>query len=294
MHLLSRLKVTCFLAIITFLAGIDNALADPAIWKINGKSNTVYLFGSIHVANKSMYPLGDKVDAAFKQSEVLVVEVDEAQVDQVKLQEIMMAKGFYGGSETIKDHVSEDTLKLLQQLLADTGVPYITVARMRPGIIALTLTVAKIVKMGYSPELGIDRYFMQQARGQKEVLQLESMEEQLDLLLSFSDDDLMLKHTLISLDKLPKMISDLINSWKNGDEKLLEKIMLTDQKNEYPEFNGLLKRLIEDRNVTMTVKIQNMLNESKDYFVVVGAGHLVGEKGIVAQLKRNGFSVQRH
>ena len=294
MLLLSRIKVTCFVATITFLAGIDNALADPAIWKINGKSNTVYLFGSIHVANKDMYPLGEKVDEAFKQSEVLVVEVDEAQVDQVKLQEIMMTKGFYGGSETIKDHVSEDTLKLLQQLLADTGVPYITVARMRPGIIALTLTVAKIVKMGYSPELGIDRYFMQQARGRKEVLQLESMEEQMDLLLSFSDDDLMLKHTLISLDKLPKMIFDLINSWKNGDEKLLEKIMLTDQKNEYPEFNGLLKRLIEDRNVTMTVKIQNMLNESKDYFVVVGAGHLVGEKGIVSQLKRNGFSVQRH
>ena len=294
MLLLSRLKVTCFVVTITFLASIDNALADPAIWKINGKSNTVYLFGSIHVANKSMYPLGDKVNAAFQQSEVLVVEVDEAQVDQVKLQEIMMAKGFYEGSETIKDHVSEETLKLLQQLLTDTGVPYITVARMRPGIIALTLTVAKIVKMGYSPELGIDRYFMQQARGRKKVLQLESMEEQMDLLLSFSDDDLMLKHTLISLDKLPKMIFDLINSWKNGDEKLLEKIMLTDQKNEYPEFNGLLKRLIEDRNVTMTVKIQNMLNESKDYFVVVGAGHLVGEKGIVAQLKRNGFSVQRH
>ena len=294
MLLLSRIKVTCFVATITFLAGIDNALADPAIWKINGKSNTVYLFGSIHVANKDMYPLGEKVDEAFKQSEVLVVEVDEAQVDQVKLQEIMMAKGFYEGSETIKDHVSEETLKLLQQLLTDTGVPYITVARMRPGIIALTLTVAKIVKMGYSPELGIDRYFMQQARGRKKVLQLESMEEQMDLLLSFSDDDLMLKHTLISLDKLPKMIFDLINSWKNGDEKLLEKIMLTDQKNEYPEFNGLLKRLIEDRNVTMTVKIQNMLNESKDYFVVVGAGHLVGEKGIVAQLKRNGFSVQRH
>jgi uncharacterized protein YbaP (TraB family) len=270
-----------------------NAFADPALWKIQGKENSVYLFGSIHVANKSMYPLGDNVEAAFKQSDVLVVEVDEAQINQVKLQEIMMSRGFYSGTETIKDHVNIDTLESLQRLLADIGIPYVTVARMKPGIIAMTLTVALMVKMGYSPELGIDRYFMQRARGNKKIQQLETMEEQMNLLLSFSDDNLMLKQTLVSLEKLPQMISELIDSWKSGDEKTLEKLMLTDQVNEYPEFKNVLKRLIDDRNLTMTTKIQDFLNDNKDYFVVVGAGHLVGEKGIVSLLKQNGVSVQR-
>jgi len=270
-----------------------NAFADPALWKIQGKENSVYLFGSIHVANKSMYPLGDNVEAAFKQSDVLVVEVDEAQINQVKLQEIMMSRGFYSGTETIKDHVNIDTLESLQRLLADIGIPYVTVARMKPGIIAMTLTVALMVKMGYSPELGIDRYFMQRARGNKKIQQLETMEEQMNLLLSFSDDDLMLKQTLVSLEKLPQMISELIDSWKSGDEKTLEKLMLTDQVNEYLEFKNVLKRLIDDRNLTMTTKIQDFLNDNKDYFVVVGAGHLVGEKGIVSLLKQNGVSVQR-
>lgn len=282
------------LIIATFFVFLSlNAFADPAIWKIQGRNNSVFLFGSIHVANKSMYPLGETVEAAFKQAQVLVVEVDEARIDQVKLQEIMMSRGFYSGTETIKDHVNADTFKSLQLLLANTGIPYVTVARMKPGIIAMTLTVALMVKMGYSPELGIDRYFMQRARGGKEVQQLESMEEQLNLLLSFSDDDLMLKQTLTSLEQLQQTISDLIKSWKNGDVKSLEKLILTDQLKEYPEFENVLKRLIDDRNVTMTTKIQSFLDDKKDYFVVVGAGHLVGEKGIVSLLKQNGVSAQR-
>ena len=293
MFLSRRMKLLWHLCTAIFLCTALDAYAGPAIWKIDGKHNTVHLFGSIHVANESMYPLDEKIESAFRQADVLLVEVDEARVDQVKLQELMMSRGFYAGTETIKEHVSEDTFKMLQRLLSDTGVPYVTVARMKPGIIAMTLTIAKIVKMGFSPELGIDRYFMQHARGNKEIQQLESMEEQMDLILSFSDDDLMLRHTLLSLDQLSQMITDLINSWKKGDLKMLEKLMITDQVNEFPEFENVLKRLIYDRNVTMSIKIQTLLNEKRNYFVVVGAGHLVGKKGIVSILKKNGVSVVR-
>lgn len=269
------------------------SFAEPALWEIKGKNNSVYLFGSIHVANQTMYPLGRNVESAFKSSEVLVVEVDEAKVDQVKVQQLMMSKGFYSGTETIADHVNADTLKLLQKLLEETGVPYVTVARMRPGIIALTLTVAKIIQMGYSPELGIDRHFMQRARGKKQIQQLETTEEQMNLLLSFSNDDLLLKQTLVSLDKMEEMITDLINSWKEGDAKRMEKLMFTDQIDEFPEFDKILKHLIDDRNVTMSIKIQHLLNDNKDYFVVVGAGHLIGDNGIVSILRKNGLSISR-
>jgi len=281
-----------FFILFTNIAGFT--FAEPAIWKVDGlNNNDIYLFGSIHVANKAMYPLGEHVETAFKRSDVLVVEVDEAQVDQVKLQQLLMSKGFYEGTDTIKDHVSAESFKLLQRLLADTGIPYVTVARMKPGIIALTLTVAKIVKMGYSPELGIDRHFMQLARGKKDIQQLESSDEQIELLLSFSDEDLMLKHTLVSLDKLPEMISELMQYWKSGNEKRLEEIMISDQLKEYPEFKVIMERLIDDRNVTMTQKIEQMRKSNKNFFVVVGAGHLVGVKGIVSLLSKQNIPIKR-
>ena len=269
------------------------SLAAPAIWEIEGKTNKIYLFGSIHVASQSMYPLGASVENAFNNSQVLVVEVDEAQVDQVKIQQLMMSKGFYTGTETIKDHINSDTFKLLKRLLADAGIPYATVARMKPGVIALTLTVAKIVGMGYSPDLGIDRHFLQRSRGKKEIWQLETSEDQMNLLLSFTDDDLLLRHTLISLDKLEKMVTDLMTAWKDGNINLLEKLMLTDQLKDYPEFEPVMTRLIDDRNVTMAINIEQMLNGNSNYFVVVGAGHLLGKKGIVSLLKKKGLNIKR-
>ena len=267
--------------------------ADPAIWEIKNKSNSVYLFGSIHVANESMYPLGATVQNAFDNSDVLIVEVDEAQADQVKLQELLMSRGFYPGAETVESHISKSTMKLLQDFLTESDIPYATVARMRPGLMAVTLTVAKIVQMGYSPELGIDRYFMNKARGKKTIEQLETAQAQMELLLSFSDDDLLLKHTLISLQEMDKMVKEMIDAWQAGDETKMETLMITDQLKEYPEFRSVFRKLIDDRNISMAINIQQLLNSNKNYFVVVGTGHLVGENGIVALMRKRGLNVKR-
>jgi len=240
-----------------------------------------------------MYPLNSSIEKAFELSDVLVVEADEAQADQVKMQKILMSRGFYPGAETIQNHVSKDTFNLLQESLNSAGIPYSTIAKMRPGLIAITLTVAKIAQLGYSPDMGIDRYFIKKARGKKPIQQLETPQAQMDLLLSFSDDDLVLKHTLISLHELEKMFAELSQAWKNGNEKQMERLMLTEQLEQYPEFADIIKRMFDDRNVSMALNIQHLLESDKTYFVVVGAGHLIGENGIVALLKKQGFTVER-
>jgi hypothetical protein len=43
----------------------------------------------------------------------------------------------------------------------------------------------------------------------------------------------------------------------------------------------------------MTSKIEGFLAGTGRYFVVVGAGHLVGEEGIISLLERRGFSAQQ-
>ncbi|WP_455207746.1 TraB/GumN family protein [Kaarinaea lacus] len=271
----------------------SSVYAEPVLWKIQSKQNTVFLFGSIHIADQSIYPLRTTIEKAYDNSDILVVEVDETQADQVKLNQILMTQGFYPGAETIADHINQDTMQMLQKFLSKTGIPYPTVARMRPGLIAITLTVARIVQLGYSPELGIDRHFLTKARKEKKpIQQLETAEWQMELMLSFSDDDLILKHTVVSLDEMGDMFKEIMNAWKSGDNERIETVMLTDQLKEHPEFEAIFKRLFDARNVVMTSKILNMLEQSKNYFVVVGAGHLVGEQGIVSLLKKQGFTVQ--
>ena len=293
-HILKLVPAIATMFCLIVIAGVVNA--DPVLWRIQSKNSNsgVFLFGSIHVADASVYPLRPAVETAYKSSDILVVEVDEAQADQVKMNEILMTRGFYQGTETIADHINKETMQMLQSFLNSTGIPYATIARMRPGLIAVTLTVARIVQLGYSPDLGIDRYFLNKARKDKKPIhQLETAQAQLDLLLSFSNDDLLLKHTVVSLQDMDTMFEDIMSAWKSGDMKRIEAVMLTDQLNENPEFSALFKRLFDDRNTMMTQKIEQMLKKTKNYFVVVGAGHLVGEEGIVSLLKRHGYKIDQ-
>jgi len=52
--------------------------------------------------------------------------------------------------------------------------------------------------------------------------------------------------------------------------------------------------MFTERNLTMTDKIKGYLDEDSTVFVVVGAGHLIGEQGIVKLLKKAGFKAERH
>jgi len=268
--------------------------ADPVLWRIQANQNYIYLFGSIHIADASIYPLKPVVENAYAGSDVLVVEVDETQADQARLNEILLRKGFYSGNDTIADHINQDTLLLLQKCLNETGIPYATIEKMRPGLIAITISVARLVQLGYSPGLGIDRYFIGKAKkDSKPVFQLETADFQLELMLSFSDDDLLLKHTVFSLSDMDSTFNEIMSAWTSGNSQKMETVILTDQLQEHPEFSELFRRLFDDRNITMTEKIMGLLKQKKNYFIVIGAGHLVGKSGIISLIRNQGLVVEQ-
>jgi len=55
----------------------------------------------------------------------------------------------------------------------------------------------------------------------------------------------------------------------------------------------IVVKLFDERNMRMTSKIEGYLNSSGSYFVIVGAGHLVGKRGIVELLKNKGYGVEQ-
>jgi len=57
----------------------------------------------------------------------------------------------------------------------------------------------------------------------------------------------------------------------------------------YPFYEKFLYR----RNQDMVSKIESYLKTGGTYFVVIGAAHLIGEKGIIQILKAKGHKVQQ-
>jgi uncharacterized protein YbaP (TraB family) len=257
-------------------------------WHVATVRAEVWLLGSMHLARADIYPLREEITQAFAAADALVVEVDIGGVNQMAIQELMLSRGTYRGNETIRDHLSATTWQALQERLRQSGLHPALMERMKPGLVVTTLTTVEMMKLGLNPELGIDRHFLDQARAQKNILELETIDQQLDLLLNFPDADLLVRQTLLEMDSLEETMEQLVSYWKSGDAEGLRRLVLDEELTRHPEFRPLTERMFDNRNLAMTDRIVSMQQRGGRYFIVVGAGHLLGDQGIIALLEKRG------
>ncbi|MBU4316642.1 MAG: TraB/GumN family protein [Proteobacteria bacterium] len=287
-----------FLPLILFISLIAGAMQAEAleaksfIWEVTSDTATVFVMGSIHAARPDMYPLSPAIEGAFKKSSCLVVEVNPFTIDEKKMQAIIEKKGYYPANDQIGNHIQTPLYHDLTTYLQQAGIPLERVSGMRPGFLSFSLTAAHMIKLGYLPENGVDLYFLKKAKDRKQILALETMEEQLNLLLDMPDENLYLKYTLSDLENAGQILQVMTSAWLNGDAQgMYDSVIgpyITD-----PEMRPLLDRLFFQRNLKMTAKIKGLLRTGLTSFVVVGAGHLVGEKGIVELLKQDHYKVRQ-
>lgn len=272
------------------IASEDRAL----FWRVDSEQATVYLLGSIHFADESFYPLREEIEQAFDASETLVVEVDvNSPQSMARFQDLMQSDGSYSGDETLKDHLSKKTYEQLQVYLKELGVPLTLVEKQKPGIVVLTLAAIQAQQAGLKPEQGIDLHFLSKIKNDKKILALETMDEQLRIFLDIEDADLLLQDSFHSLNMVEEEMDGLVSAWKQGDEKAMHQLLFEDIVNENAAIRSLYERLYFQRNIKMTNSIKSYLKQKGQYFVVVGAGHLIGDKGIVQLLQNAGYRVSR-
>lgn len=289
-------RVTCAVALLSTLVAAswgDDAggKTQRPFWKVSSPTTEVYFLGSIHVATQDMYPLPPEIEAAYKQADVLVVEADITKVDQAAMAMQVMKDGTYAAGDTLDKHLQADTLKSLQLFCAANQVPFMLFNNLKPPLAAVMVEDLVIQKLGLSPELGVDLHFLNAANtDKKKILELESADSQLKLLLGM-DEKLGDKWLAESLrDSSKDELDEIVKAWKAGDVKTIEAKTL-DVKDADEE--KIADELIYKRNDEMVKKIKEMLGGKEKVFVVVGAGHLIGEKGLLKQLEADHFKVER-
>ncbi len=263
------------------------------LWEAKSARNSVYILGSIHLAKPSLYPLDKRIEDAFKGSNTLVVEVNIEAFDPIALQQTFMERGVYSDGSTLGDHLSKKTFKMVEEKLGGSGLGLGPMAIFKPWFLSITLSTLELLKLGFDPEYGVDKHFLKKAKG-KRILELESLEYQLSLFDGFTDkqQDLLLFSTLLDLKIIEKEMDNLIKAWKNGNADKVEEILMKGL-DEHPEILPIIEKIFYERNRKMVLKIERYLGTNDTHFVVVGAGHLVGEKGIVQLLKKKGYSLQQ-
>jgi uncharacterized protein len=263
------------------------------LWKVQSQTSTLYLLGSIHFLKQENYPLHPAIEKAFAQSTILVVEADIGDPGKISSDKIVRL-ATYPGDDSLENHLSAETYSLLRNELGKLGMPLELLARQKPWFLALSLEALELMKLGFDPGYGIDAYFLSKAKGSRKVLELEGIDEQLTLLSSFSDRDqeLFLVYTLRDLKVLGDETAALVRAWSTGNVNGMDSI-ITKTVREDRRLEPIFKRLLDDRNKAMVSTIEGYLKTRETYFVVVGAGHLVGDKGIVRILKERGYSIEQ-
>jgi len=263
-----------------------------SLWKVQSKSNTVYIMGSIHYLKPQNYPLDPALDDAFKAAKKLVLEIDLESAGKEQGQKLMLMKGLYTDGRTLKNGVSAETYGLAEKELKKLGLDIKLFNQFRPWFVALTVAALELQRLGFDANHGIDRYFYQKAKKEnKEVIGLETFEYQMDLFDGMAErtQEMMLLQTLKDIHSIGGTVGAIVQAWASGDMKTLDSLLLQSLK-EYPD---VYQRLILDRNRAWLPKIESYLSQKENYLVVVGAGHLAGKDSVIEMLKAKGYSVEQ-
>jgi uncharacterized protein YbaP (TraB family) len=268
------------------------AEAKTFAWKATKGSGVVYLIGSIHVLTPDFYPLSPVLEAAFKDSDLLVEEVDMAEMLDPTAQLRVLSRGMLPADQSLDKLLSPSTLALVKKVTADLGPAGQPLMRFKPWMLAIALQGLELQKAGYDPELGLDRHFYDQAKSAgKSVQGLETADYQISVFdsMTMAEQDRMLAQTLKELATELASVGKLAAAWKSGDVATVEGIMQAELKAE-PQ---MYQRLLVDRNKAWLPKIEALFNRSGHALVVVGAAHLVGADGVIAMLKAKGYTVEQ-
>lgn len=263
------------------------------LWEVENNGTTVYLVGSMHIADDSFYPLRDELEDAFDEADYLGVEIDISTAADEAQQNLILNMGTYQDGSTLKDHISAETYAKVGDVLKQNGLEPNVLDAFKPWVVETTLASLKTAATGYEASAGVDLYFIQKALERKmPIIELESYESQLSMFNNFSDklQEKNLNATLDNIDAVDDSVNEMAEMWKTGDDQQL--LELTNSFAVDEEYN---KAMLIDRNLGMAEKIDGYLKSGKkeEYMVVVGAAHYLGEHGIIKLLEDKGYTVVR-
>lgn len=269
-----------------------SAWGNPAAWHVSGEDSELWLLGSIHYLRERDYPLPPRVDELYQLADTLVMELDLDDLDLLAAQASFMEAGILPASGTLRAVLDPEVYALTEARAADLGLPLMLLERLEPWLVALTLMDLGMSRLGYQASQGLEQYLVRRSfTDGKEILGLETLDDQIGIFdsLSWADQEALLLLTLTDLQAAEAEMTTLLDAWRDGnlDELAAE---LTADFDELPE---LQTALVSSRNRRWAAKLEELLQGSGRYLVVVGALHLVGEDSVIELLSARGFDVVR-
>jgi uncharacterized protein YbaP (TraB family) len=266
---------------------------NPLAFEIEAPDGTrAMLFGSVHIARESDWDLPEPVSRALASADVLVLEIDLSKTSDAEMLQLMLGLGVMPPGKHLRQVVSKETWSLLEQRAAEVGLPIEVLDALKPWVVALQFMGLSFHQAGFEAEHGVERGLLESTQ-RLPVRGLETPFEQLSIFdnLPYPVQDRMLNEALQSADDKTPELDALLDAWRRGDARAMESILFKDRDD--PQLARFYEETYDRRNLRMAESIEEILSEGGRAFVVVGAGHLIGGRGLPNVLREAGYRVRQ-
>lgn len=271
----------------------EDAGTGPALFVARDADSTIYLFGTIHLRRAGDAWGSPAVEVALASADEIWTEMEISPETDARTQQLALQYGLAPPDRPLSSWLSPEEMERLGQTSQRLGIAPQSLEPMQPWLAGLTLTLMPMMAAGYDPNAGVDRAV--DAFGDAHHMRMrwfETPEEQIGLFANLPADVQhgMLLEAIDEAEKSADSLDQMSSAWERGDTQTLERLLNEEMRDDYPE---VYAALISRRNSAWVNALMRELDGSGTDFVAVGAAHIVGPDGLVAQLRAHGIRVER-
>ncbi len=260
----------------------DNTL----LWQVSGKGlqQPSFLFGTFHLLCKEDIHFSAQLKKAIKSSNEIYMEMD---MDDPATMLSGMLYMNMKGEKKLEDLYTADEYKRLQNYFSDTlKMPMMMFQKAKPYFLVALLYPRM---MNCTTPAGVEEELMKIAKeNKKEIKGLETMQFQASVFDSIPYE-WQAKELLKNIDSFSVYKNEFEQMLQMYKDQQLDSIKTMIAKSEFgsEKYDDLL---LNNRNKSW-VKQLNEIMKKESVFVAVGAGHLVGDFGLIHLLRKAGYKV---
>ena len=280
-------------AIAAFIAATSRAepFDSGLLWRLDRPGVAPsYVFGTLHSADPRVTTLAPAVAQAFAACRSFAMEIQLSDADEALFFEATQ----FDDGRRLEAMLGSDVYASLRRILGDDAPGHEVLARTKPWAALLRLAAPLAASDGPT----LDRMLFAAARKRRmSIFGLELPDEQIVALdaIPLETQLALLRHAIEHRSALEAQVEPTIQAWLDRDLAALSRINLASVADDpaLERHQALLtRRIVDDRTALMVYRLYLPLRAG-GVFVAVGAMHLHGAQGMLAQLQKQGYRLRR-
>lgn len=289
----ARVAPRVLLALVTWallaLPAVAQRYEQGILWRIERAGTAAsHVFGTVHVDDARVTKLPAPVARALGDSRSLTVELSLDPGNVMALAGRMVLQD----GRNLAGIAGAELYGKASALAGQLGLPEPALNLFKPWAVALMVMMPQ-----QNPENVLDFVLVRTATAQgKPVHELETVNEQVDVFEGMTEPDqvALLRYAVENYERMPRHTGRLVDAYLARDLAGMWRISQEDaQRAETRRLNEVfVERVLYSRNQRMAERMEPRLAEGGG-FIAVGALHLYGDRGVLAELQRRGCRVTR-